>query len=168
MRFNVKGADKESGADVKITLVAPNQKAAEQQAHDRGILVEILAPEPEAEKDAIALIDDPPADEATTTGAGPDGAPHHDHASHGTISLSANAPSEAGRTSDGSIPNKIEVEAAMEYHVVMNQAVYLLEVAVNKYIKDGWEPQGSLTIGYFNNSPQYFQALVRKKKTLKA
>ena len=159
LRFKVKGADKESGADVNVTLVAKDRKAAEDQAHDRGILVETLSVEPEADKEAIALIDD---DTPAADGAAPAAA--NGHSSHGTISLSANSPSEGSRNSDGSIQAKPPVEAAMEYHIAMNQALYLLEVAVNKYIKDGWEPQGSVTIGYFNNSPQYFQSMIRRKK----
>jgi hypothetical protein len=52
----------------------------------------------------------------------------------------------------------------MEYHLISNQALYLLETAVNKHIKDGWEPQGGLCVGISNNALQYFQAMVRRRK----
>ena len=56
-------------------------------------------------------------------------------------------------------------EAAMEYHLMMNQSLYLLETAVNRHIREGWEPQGGLTIGVSNNAMNYFQAMIRRKKT---
>ena len=53
----------------------------------------------------------------------------------------------------------------LEYHIMMNQSLYLLESAVNRHLKEGWEPQGGVAIGVSNNAMQYFQALIRRPKT---
>jgi hypothetical protein len=53
--------------------------------------------------------------------------------------------------------------AHMEYHIIMNQSLYLLEVAVNKHLRDGWEPAGGLSVGISNNAMQFFQAMIRHK-----
>ncbi len=156
MKFSVIGADKQSGKDVKFMLEAKDQAAAEQDAAARGVMVGSVTAVREPESDAIALVDEPAP--VAVEGAAASGL-----SSHGTITLSANSPQETAHSADGHA-KAAEQPAAMEYHIVMNQALYLLEVAVNKYIKDGWEPQGGLTIGSSNNALQYFQALVRKRK----
>lgn len=187
MRFQVVGANSESGDDVDLTLEAADQSEVERIAHEKGILVAAIKPAP-ADEDAIALIDDdddppliaPSASQVGVPHAAPAGhaaspapangdhaAPHaaaHPPEKHGMITLNANSPSESGHTSDGQVHEAHKTDTPMEYHILMNQALYLLETAVNKYLKDGWEPQGGLTVGTSNNAMQYFQALSRRKK----
>jgi hypothetical protein len=174
MRFQVVGADKESGDDVDVILVAKNREGAEADACKRGILVSAITELPEekvakVDKDAIELVTD--ADAGTDDAVWAIGASGvhtakvaKERSSHGTITLSANSPSETGYSGEAGARHGKEEVVGMEYHVVMNQALYLLETAVNKYLKDGWEPAGGLTVGISNNALQYFQALVRKRQ----
>jgi hypothetical protein len=179
MKFRITGANSESGDDVDVMIDASSQSEVERIAHDRGILVSAIAAQTGSATDnPISLVDDDaPAHAAKAqtshgTHASPAGNGHgahpapaagHEH-KHGTIMLSANSPSDKAHSTDGTGSHEHHQEAAMEYHILMNQALYLLETAVNKYIKEGWEPQGGLTIGMSNNAMNYFQALVRKKK----
>ena len=57
MKFHVMGANKETGDDIEVDLVAADTKQAEDLAHDRGILVASLKPieEPIAPSDPIEL-----------------------------------------------------------------------------------------------------------------
>ena len=92
---------------------------------------------------------------ASTAGHGapaesPPGAPASEAEAHGSISGAVGASTS-------------QPGAHMEYHIIMNQSLYLLEVAVNKHLKDGWEPAGGLTVGISNNAMQYFQAMIRHK-----
>lgn len=152
MKFAVVGANKESGEDVKVTLDAASQADAEQLAAIRGILVESISVIPTAEPEAISLVDETPGEGAS-------------EAPHATLVIPASSPSDMQHKTDGrDHSGEHKTEAACEYHIVMNQALYLLEVAVNKYIRDGWMPQGGLTVGISNNQMQYFQALIRHKK----
>jgi len=48
--------------------------------------------------------------------------------------------------------------------VILNQSLFLLESAVNKHLRDGWEPTGGLSVGMSNNALQFFQAMIRRKK----
>jgi hypothetical protein len=122
-------------------------------------------PEPPAhalhrEKDfsSISLVDD----DAPAEGSDP-AAPPHERA-HGLITVNANAPSEAAHTGAGTIDQGKHAEAPMEYHIILNQSLFLLESAVNRHLHDGWEPQGGLSVGISNNAMQFFQAMIRKKK----
>ena len=167
MRFSVIGADKETGDDVDVVVHANTRESAEADAVKRGILVSTIQQLPE-EKDIIDLVDEAPAagHGTVTPLSGTPGAPASPAASgaHGRITLSANSPGESGFSGEAGDRHKNDGVAAMEYHVVMNQALYLMETAVNKYLRDGWEPAGGLTVGTFNNALQYFQALMRKRQ----
>jgi hypothetical protein len=44
MKFNIIGADRESGQDVEMTIEAANESAAEEVAHRKGIMVSRIAP----------------------------------------------------------------------------------------------------------------------------
>ena len=157
MRFNIVGANAESGDDVDVVLEAHTRAEVESLAHDKGILVAAVKEMAADDDRAIALIDDDPP-------AAADGDAHPAEHKRGMITLNANSPSDSAHTAEGHIPQGPAKVAAMEYHILMNQALYLLETAVNKYIKEGWEPQGGLTIGMSSNTMQYFQALVRRNK----
>jgi hypothetical protein len=115
---------------------------------------------PPKEKDfsSIALIDDEPPAEGTDPNT-----PKHERA-HGIITVNANNPGETARSGAGSIDQGKHSETPMEYHVILNQSLFLLESAVNKHLREGWEPSGGLAVGVINNAPQYFQALKRKRK----
>jgi hypothetical protein len=155
MRFEIVGADAQTGDDVDVFLDARDQSEVEQIAHKKGILVSAVKEAPD-DGGSIALIaDDPPP-------AGGNGATD---AKHGMITVNASSPSDTAHTGEGRIQQAVHAEGAMEYHIMLNQSLYLLESAVNKYIKDGWEPQGGLTVGTSNNALQFFQALIRRKKT---
>jgi hypothetical protein len=180
MRFGVVGADKESGNDVEVVLTAATQADAEAEACKRGILVSAIKQVAEPEGDAIALVDDePPAQSATGTVAGASvagsngsggsvagasAAGANNKTSHGLITVNASAPSDTAHTGAGTIATGHAAATAMEYHVIMNQSLYLLETAVNKHLRDGWEPSGGLGIGMSNNAQQFYQAIMRKKK----
>src|SRR6185437_3110054 len=57
MRFSVVGADKETGDDVDVVLVASTREVAEVEAGKKGILVSAIKPL-EEEKDVIDLVTD--------------------------------------------------------------------------------------------------------------
>jgi hypothetical protein len=166
MRFSVVGADKETGDDVDVVLIAASREVAEADACKKGILVSAIRELPE-EKGTIELVTDdgPESDDGTwQVGRGPKAAvPKKEHA-HGVITLSANSPSEMAYTGEAGQRKTGDERGGMEYHVIMNQALYLLETAVNKYLKDGWKPAGGLTVGISNNALQYFQAVVRERQ----
>jgi hypothetical protein len=155
MRFKITGANAESGDDVDVVLEAATRTDVEKIAHEKGIMVSSIAPAPvHAEAEAIAMVEDePPVN-------GKEAVPH----AHGMITVNANSPSEEAHSGEGHIEQEKHAEAAMEYHIMMNQSLYLLETAVNRHIVQGWEPQGGVSIASANNALQYFQALVRKKK----
>ena len=117
---------------------------------------------PPKEKDfsSISLVDDEPA----AAGGGDPNAPHHERA-RGIITVNANNPAEAGHSGTGTIDGGKHAETPMEYHVILNQSLFLLEAAVNKHLRDGWEPAGGVAVGVSNNALQFFQSLIRKKKS---
>ena len=95
MRFNVTGADKETGDDVDVVMHANSREGAEAEAIKRGILVSAIKEIPQ-EKDVIELIEETPsAGAGSVTPLGGDGAAAH---AHGKITLSANSPGEKGFT----------------------------------------------------------------------
>jgi hypothetical protein len=116
------------------------------------------------EGEPIALVEDGPTTHST----------HPNHQS-GAIAVNTGATgpsSNGGSHAPASTPSPATAPAAsaahgdahMEYHVMINQSLYLLETAVNRHIKEGWEPTGGLTVGMSNNAMQFFQALIRRKK----
>jgi len=201
MRFKIVGADAESGDDVDVILEASSQPEVEKLAHDKGILVSVIAPvgpvggstgyapnhgpgpaPNSAHAPSYGHLSDPAPGHADGHGTDHAPAPAHGRskeletislvdeepgaagAAHGVITVSASSPSGAGHSGEGHIVEDKRGEAAMEYHIMLNQSLYLLEAAVNKQIRDGWEPQGGVNVAVSNNALQYFQALVKKKK----
>ncbi|MEI8196461.1 MAG: hypothetical protein WCI73_11170 [Phycisphaerae bacterium] len=156
MKFRVQGASKTNGDEVDFEILAVDSKAAEKIAHDRGVMVSAITAEPDEVNLAPIEMDfDEPSPApglakpvAAAASAAPAGAP----AAHDI----AHAEAHAG---DPEHPS-----THMEYKLMQNQALYLLEKSVNKMILAGWEPQGGLTISIQNNAPNYFQALVRRPK----
>jgi hypothetical protein len=133
-------------------IAAPGARAA------TGAPIGSPPPHKPVERDlsSIALIDDdPPAN----------GSDSHAERAHGLITVNANSPGETAHTGAGTIEQAKHADAAMEYHVIINQSLFLLESTVNKHIRDGWEPQGGLTVGVSNNALQFFQAMIRRLKT---
>ena len=64
MRFQIVGANAESGDDVSVLLEAPSRPDVEKIAHDKGILVSTITPLPASKGEdpaAISLVDDEPA-----------------------------------------------------------------------------------------------------------
>ncbi len=165
MRFKVVGADKETGDDVDVMVHAASQLEAEELALKRGIMVSTIK-EVSEEAETISLIEDEPA--PAHAGGSASGNGHPPERKAGIITVSANSPSETGHSSSGHLEEVKQAAVAMEYHILMNQALYLLETAVNRHIKDGWEPQGGLTCGISNNAMQFFQSIIRKKKNAPA
>ncbi len=171
MRFGVLGADKESGNDVEVVLTAANLTEAEAEACKRNILVSAIKPIADDDKDAIALVDDDDGGgdlrNSSVSRAGMSvsaaQAQASGRSSHGTITVNANSPSGSARTGEGAAPGEAKGEAAMEYHILMNQSLYLLETAVNKQLRDGWEPQGGLMVAFTNNQTQFYQAVIWRK-----
>ncbi len=172
MQFKIVGANSESGDDVDVMLEAPSQPDVERIAHDRGILVASITPlagpvahAPAAAKKeepgAIALIDDePPA--AAHTGNGHAAPPAE--RPHGVITTNPNTPGDTSHSADGHIAAEKHNENVTQYHIIMNQSLYLLETAVNRHMKDGWEAQGGLSVGMSNNALQFFQSMIKRPK----
>ena len=102
---------------------------------------------------AISLIDDEPVDPVPPKA----NAPRHDHRQRqfpfrdGPYRRRPYRPGQA-------------FETPMEYHVILNQSLFLLESAVNRHLREGWEPSGGLSVGMSNNALQFFQAMTRRKK----
>ena len=186
MRFTISGADKDSGDDVQVTLDAQSQAQAEQIACDRGILISGITAEAEVDPDLDADAGDsgeleglPARGRLASLGAAvaPVAKPH------ATLTFSGNSPAETPQVKDaqhdasapaqdghpepagttGTSNGHAHTGAIIEYHIMVNQAAYLLETAVNKYIKDGWEPLGGIAVGTSNNAMQYFQSMVRRR-----
>ena len=188
MRFNIIGASAETGDDIDVMIDAADQATVERIAHDRGILVANIRTASENEDRGVALVvDDPPAPAPSPTNGhhapanAPAHAPHHGHShapdpshaptlapvessGHGKIITNAGSPSDSVHIGEGHIAEGVKAESAMEYHILLNQSLYLLETAVNKYLKDGWEPQGGICVGTSNNALSYFQAISRRKR----
>jgi hypothetical protein len=188
MRFNVIGASAESGDDIDVMLDAKDQADVERIAHEKGILVSTIRVASEDEDRSVELVleeeDAVPA--GATNGHGAHGghpaqasqaghpaqgsqagvaiAPEPHHHAHGKIITNAGSPSDTVHVGEGHIDQAKKADAHMEYHILLNQSLYLLETAVNKYIKDGWEPQGGLSVGMSNNALQYFQSIIRRKR----
>jgi hypothetical protein len=181
MRFHVVGADKDTGSDVEIDIVASDRAEAETLATKRGLMVASVEPIRDPDPEIIELLGDDPKQKTAhaerPAGKSAAGAPA-ESAVDPSVALAMKAGSMAGKSAAGasgagtaghsSISGAIggstsQPGAHMEYHVIMNQSLYLLEVAVNKHLKDGWEPQGGITVGISNNALQYFQAMIRHK-----
>lgn len=159
MRFKIVGAHAESGDDIDVMLEAPSRPDVERLAHDKGILVSAITPlaaEADGDPTAIALIDDdPPAVNGTPAAERP----------HGIITVNANNPGDTAHTGEGHIAEHHHTDSPMEYHIIMNQSLYLLESAVNKHLREGWEPAGGMSVATSNNALNYFQSMIRRKKT---
>lgn len=145
MKFKVVGADKSTGDDVEVALVAADRSQAEQLAHERGILVS-----------ALSIVDEPAPSEETPIALEPEDANQSHHA---TLSASgATQPMGLNQQS-----NEPEVPHP-EYKIIVNQSTYLLERSITKYMKDGWEPAGGILTTFINNRTEVFQAIVRYPK----
>ncbi len=141
MRFTITGADRQSGRDAKVTLAAATAEEAERIASKQGILVAAVRPDP-GEDDALPLWDEEHAgDEQPQPGL--------------PAELLGTLPAQE-RPAPAASP------ASGQYHVIMNPALYLLESAVTKHMKEGWEPLGGIQVSNWNNQLQFYQALVRK------
>ena len=147
MKYTVTGADKTSGQDTHLTLAAATPQEAERIAVQRGILVASIKPAKEEMEDGpIALWDEDPTHPVQTTPALP-------------TNLLGNGPA-----ANQAAPSAVIAQAPQNanYHVIQNPALYLLESAVNKHIKEGWEPLGGIQVSNWNNQLQYFQAMTKK------
>ena len=182
MKFHVVGADKESGNDIEIDVTGVDRAEAEAVATKRGVLVCAVEAIKDKDLDPIPLDDidlagpakAAPKDEKGGTRAGVDPALGTTAAVNAPAHAPAHAPEAAGHAPDTHAPpaaeahaHAVDIDAPVthaQYHVIMNQSLYLLELAVNKHLKMGWEPQGGLTIGVWNNAMQYFQSMVRHPK----
>lgn len=173
MKFHVLAANKDTGEDVELDLLAADSKQAEQIAHDRGLMVSAikivddpvnLDPielEPETASSTATAVAPPPTagDTHAPRASGDTHAPGDTHVpnSHDTHTPQAHA--------DGHHDATPHPSTHMEYKLMQNQALFLLEKSVNKMILEGWEPIGGLTIAIQNNAPNYFQALVRHPRS---
>lgn len=175
MKFRIQGANKANGDDVDITLQAIDSKAAELVANQRGIMISSITAMPEVVNlDPIEMdeeLDAPPPAVATATAvlAAPPATATSNNPQ--VVEVSAHAPPapHGAPTPHDSMHGEAHGDpdhptTHMEYKLMQNQALYLLEKSVNKMILAGWEPQGGLTIAIANNAPNYFQALIRRPK----
>ena len=55
----------------------------------------------------------------------------------------------------------------MKYRVVKENTYWALTMEVNNYIKEGWEPQGGISIERYGEiSAYYFQAMIKREQQI--
>ena len=170
MKFRVIGAENETGNDVDIEISAADSKQAERMARDRGIMISSIESLKPAILESIAL---EPEHEAAAPAADPvatavEAAPAAPPESEGTPLAPAGdapaAPEHPEPAHEPAAAQDLHPGTHMEYKLLQNQALFLLEKAVNRYLNDGWEPTGGLTVVVINNAPNFFQAVMRRPK----
>jgi hypothetical protein len=173
VKFTVTGADRQTGRDTEITLSAANAQEAERLATSRGLLVASVKASGMAtdiSNDPLPIWDEdpahpppqvtrhPPSQGAAQPSAPPPGALP-------TTLLGANHDQDAAAHAQHAAQlhaQQASAPASANYHVIQNPALYLLESAVNKHIKEGWEPLGGIQVNNWNNQMQFFQSLIRR------
>lgn len=184
MKFIVSGADKKTGRDANLVISAASAEEAERLATQRGMLVVSVKPQAaqmatDVGTGALPIWGDDPADAAApgrasgnappasataraapATSASPAAKPTASGISLQDAPQSASPPgAEAGAAPGG---RDSAIPASARYHVIQNPALYLLEMAVNKQILEGWEPLGGIQVSYAMNQLVFYQTLVRK------
>lgn len=175
MRYIVTGANRQTGKDSQLILSAASVEEAERLATQKGLLVASVRPATsgtatDVGTDPLPIWDEDP----TTAAAGPVTAPPARTArppsespavspTPATSAALANAPSAASAGSGDAPSRDAVVPASALYHVIQNPALYLLETAVNKHMKEGWDPLGGIQVSYATNQLLYYQAMVRRK-----
>lgn len=155
MKFTVTGANKETGEDVNMTVHAIDSKAAEQIAHEQNVMIAAITAVPD-QVDLSPLAMDPELDPFTSPAPAAAAGTH----GNGDPAAHAEAAPEAHHDPEQHVPH--HPDAHMEYKLLQNQALFLLEKTVSRFLADGWEPVGGLTVAVINNAPNYFQALIRR------
>ncbi len=162
MRYTITGADRETGRDAVLTLVAASAEEAEHIATKQGMLVASVRPErvKEEHDDAegsLPLWGEEQVTDPETPAPLPTTVLGHN--------LEQAAPPAGAEEAHAERPHfePPTAPAAAQYHVIQNPALYLLETAVSKHMKEGWEPLGGIQVSNWNNQIQFYQALVRRK-----
>lgn len=189
MKFIVSGADRKTGRDASLAIAAASAEEAERIATKQGILVASVKPQAvqmatDVGTGSLPVWGDDPGDaqtisspgpaapsrapaRAASAGAGP-GTARPQSAPEPTPSgialQDASPPAPPAGAEPGATPGGRDsaIPASARYHVIQNPALYLLEMAVNKHIKEGWEPLGGIQVSYASNQLLFYQALVRK------
>lgn len=50
----------------------------------------------------------------------------------------------------------------MQYTLIYDTIPELLIDKVNRLIQNGWEPLGGVSVGKYNGTPSFYQALIKK------
>jgi hypothetical protein len=172
MRYNITGADKESGNDVNVVVNAITRIEAEHIAHTRGILVSaITALDKEPDDGPLTLDGDPFEDTsapAAATAVATVAAPTATHAApadpaHPAAAVPhAEAPhAEFSATSKQTFGASGHQGDHTEYKIMNNPSLMLLNIAVNTMLRDDWEVCGGLATCIINNAPNFFQVLIK-------
>lgn len=173
MRYIVTGANRQTGKDSQMIVSAASVEEAERLATQKGLLVASVRPATagtatDVGTSALPIWDEDP----TTVAAGPTATlPARTAMPPSESAAVPAAPTTAATTGPGGAPagageapsRDAVVPASALYHVIQNPALYLLETAVNKHMKEGWEPLGGIQVSYATNQLLYYQALVRRK-----
>jgi hypothetical protein len=175
VKFTVTGADRQTGRDAELTLVAASAQEAERLATSKGMLVanvKAMGMATDISTDPLPIWDEDPTHPPPAITRNPP--------SQGSSKPPASAPAAAPALSTTMVDANHEQDAAHaqraaqlhaqqagapasgNYHVIQNPALYLLESAVNKHIKEGWEPLGGIQVNNWNNQMQFFQSLIRR------
>lgn len=173
MKFTITGADRKTGRDSSLTLVAASAEEAEQLASKQGILVATVRPlgmATDISTDPLPMWDEDPAHPAPAITRNPPSqgnpqqlvSPPQPAPALPTTMLGANAEQDAIQAAAAAAQAGTST-ATGQYHVIQNPALYLLETAVTKHMKEGWEPLGGIQVSNWNNQIQFYQALVRRK-----
>jgi hypothetical protein len=168
VKFTVTGANRQTGSDSQLTLVAANAEEAERLATKQGILVATVKPAGMATDigtSPLPIWDEDPAvpERATTTATSKaTSAPVPAQALPTTI-LGANPDQHPLAADSAAHADQSAGLAITHYHVIQNPSLSLLESAVLKHLKEGWEPLGGIQVNNWNNQMQFYQSLIRRR-----
>jgi hypothetical protein len=173
MRFLVTGANRDTGADVEFEILALTTLEAEQLAASKGIMISAIKEIKPKDVDETPIELEPDLSEPAPAKAASAGSTSGGSVVGRGVSLQTGQPEpihhagdshhpESSHASVAGVPHDIPHAELLQYKVVINQSLMLLESSVNKYLKDGWEPSGGMTVGMQNLAMVYFQALIRR------
>jgi len=160
---------------VSLALVAATAQEAERLATTQGMLVATVKPLATTDigTDPLPIWDEDPAHPppqvtrhppSQGSGKPPASSPASSPAAPTTMAGANNDQDAAAQAHHAAQlhAQQAAVPASANYHVIQNPALYLLETAVNKHIKEGWEPLGGIQVNNWNNQMQFFQSLIRR------
>ena len=176
MKFVISGANKETGEDVQLTVMAADTRQAEAIAREKGIMVSAIKQQVmEHDFSPIAMDDDDATPSSAPKDANVDPAYKAAMAAKAAAAAAAAAaappplPAQApaphanhpeGHTEAHADDHRIHHTGHAQYKVLINPNLMLLMISVNNALKQGWELQGGVGTCVINNANNYLQAIV--------